>query len=82
MISYLAYCVVSCAGMGLRLYAMRGPIRIACGMRMRPTPIDLLELAVIQRGIGALFRQELLVVALLDNIALLHEQDGVRIADG
>ena len=42
----------------------------------------LFKLTVIQRRIRAIFGEQLFVAALLDDVALLHEQDDVRIPDG
>ena len=39
----------------------------------------LFKLAIIQRRIRASFCQQFLVVALLNDISLLHEQDNIRI---
>ena len=41
----------------------------------------LLELGVVQVGVEAALCQEFLVVPLFDDVALLHHEDEVRIAD-
>ena len=42
----------------------------------------LVELAVVQIGIEAAFGQQLLVGALLHDVAVAQHQDGVGVADG
>ena len=44
--------------------------------------LRLLELAVIQGVVEAALGQQLLVAALLDDLAVAHHQNQVRIADG
>ena len=44
--------------------------------------ILLFKLAVIKGGVSAFFCQQLLMAALLDDIAVLHKQDDVRVPDG
>jgi hypothetical protein len=40
------------------------------------------ELGVVQLGIEAFLGEQLLVLALFDDIAVLHDQDPVRFEDG
>ena len=42
----------------------------------------LLKLAVIKLRIEAVLRQKLLVLALLDDVPVLHNENHVRLADG
>ena len=48
----------------------------------RPALPYLLKLTVIQSGIGPPLGQQGLVVPLLDDVALFHKQNGVRVPDG
>ena len=43
---------------------------------------NLSELAVVRRGVRAALGEQFSVRALLDDVALFHEQDAVRVADG
>ena len=40
------------------------------------------ELAVVQRGVGAALFEQFAVGALFDDVALFHEQNAIRVADG
>ena len=42
----------------------------------------LLELAVVELRVEAVLRQKLLVLALLDDVPVLHNENHVRLADG
>ena len=42
---------------------------------------DLLKLAVVQLGVEAAFCQKLLMAAALDDVAVLHDEDDVRVFD-
>ena len=47
-----------------------------------PILLRVFELAIVQLGIEPVARQQLLVLALLHDVALIHHQDQVRVADG
>jgi hypothetical protein len=44
--------------------------------------LRVLELAVVQFGIETVASQQFLVFALLHNVAVIHHQDPIRVADG
>ena len=61
-------------GMGQRPIVPRSPF---------PVPRALLrKLALVERRVEAAFRQQRFVVALLDDVAVLHHQNHVRALDG
>ena len=61
-------------GMGQRLIVPRSLV---------PVPRALLrKLALVERRVEAAFRQQRFVVALLDDVAVLHHQNHVRALDG
>ena len=43
---------------------------------------DVFKLAVIQRGVETVLRQKGIVRALLDDVAIAHDEDQIGIADG
>ena len=45
-------------------------------------PRRLFKLAVVQRGICAALGKQLCVAALPDDVAVVHKEDAVRVADG
>ena len=52
------------------------------GANIQRSLLHRLELAVVELGVKAVSGQKLVVGALLDDLAVLHHQDDVRLADG
>ena len=59
------------------LAACEHPILFAFG-----SGLHALELAVVELGVEAALRQQFVVIALLDDVAVLHNEDDVGLADG
>ncbi len=59
------------------LAACEHPILFAFG-----SGLHALELAVVELGVEAALRQQFVVIALLDDAAVLHNEDDVGLADG